>query len=147
MLCYEYLDNNPVTDMVGLYYSARNVMITICDDNVGMIMLSNSITFVQMCYSYFFQNAFHAFIYAITHSHLRVPPEISSATFILLELTYKPKFAKYFMGVVVYLLINISPSNVFKKKCFCKENISKIVRPLLAALSVNGIIMPFKHVC
>ena len=26
---------------------------------------------------------------------------------------------------------------MFSKKCFCKENVSKIVRPLLAALSVN----------
>ena len=29
---------------------------------------------------------------------------------------------------------------MFSKKCFCKENISKIVRPLSAALSVNGLI-------
>ena len=28
---------------------------------------------------------------------------------------------------------------MFPKKCFCKGNISKIVRPLLAALSVNGL--------
>ena len=28
---------------------------------------------------------------------------------------------------------------MFSKKCFCKENISKIVRPLLAALSINGL--------
>ena len=28
---------------------------------------------------------------------------------------------------------------MFSKKCFCKENNSKIVRPLLAALSVNGL--------
>ena len=30
---------------------------------------------------------------------------------------------------------------MFSKKCFCKENISKSVRPLLAALSVNGLTM------
>ena len=29
---------------------------------------------------------------------------------------------------------------MFSKKCFCKGNISEIVRPLLAALSVNGLI-------
>ena len=28
---------------------------------------------------------------------------------------------------------------MFSIKCFCKENISKIFRPLLAALSVNGL--------
>ena len=28
---------------------------------------------------------------------------------------------------------------MFSKKCFCKENISKMVRPLLAAPSVNGL--------
>ena len=28
---------------------------------------------------------------------------------------------------------------MLSKKCFCKGNISKIVRPLLAALSVNGL--------
>ena len=28
---------------------------------------------------------------------------------------------------------------MFRKKCFCKENISKIVRPLLATVSVNGL--------
>ena len=28
---------------------------------------------------------------------------------------------------------------MFSRKCVCKLNISKIVRPLLAALSVNGI--------
>ena len=47
--------------------------------------------------------------------------------------------------VVVYLLINIPPSNVLKK-CFCKENISKIVRPLLAAMSVNGL-KKWMHIC
>ena len=31
---------------------------------------------------------------------------------------------------------------MFSRKCVCKLNISKIVRPLLAALSVNGLIMP-----
>ena len=29
---------------------------------------------------------------------------------------------------------------MFSRKCVCKLNISKIVRPLLAALSVNGIV-------
>ena len=29
---------------------------------------------------------------------------------------------------------------MFSRKCVCKLNISKIVRPLLAALSVNGLI-------
>ena len=28
---------------------------------------------------------------------------------------------------------------MFSKICFCKENISKEIRPLLAALSVNGL--------
>ena len=35
-------------------------------------------------------------------------------------------------------MINISPSNVFKK-CCCKKNISQIVGPVLAALSVSGL--------
>ena len=35
-------------------------------------------------------------------------------------------------------MINISPTNV-SKKCFCKQNISKIVRPVLAAVNVNGL--------
>ena len=30
---------------------------------------------------------------------------------------------------------------MFSKKCFCKENISKIVRPLLGAVSINGLSM------
>ena len=34
---------------------------------------------------------------------------------------------------------------MFSKKCFCKGNISKIVRPLLAALSVNGLITIHTH--
>ena len=42
---------------------------------------------------------------------------------------------------VACLLINISLSNVFKKKnAFVSEIFSKIVGPLLAALSVNGLI-------
>ena len=77
----------------------------------------------------------------LTHSHSRVALEVSSATFILLEKTWKKSKSLQNISrrVVVYPLINISPSNVFKKKCFCKDNISKIIRPHLAALSVNGL--------
>ena len=36
---------------------------------------------------------------------------------------------------------------MFSKKCVCKLNIFKIVRPLLAALSVNGLISNDQLLC
>ena len=50
------------------------------------------------------------------------------------NLGIKGKFAKYFKESCC-----LSSDQMFSKKCFCKENISKIVRPLLATLSVNGL--------
>ena len=55
--------------------------------------------------------------YPLTHSHLRVSLEILSAIFILLEITWEQSERSQNISnrVVVYLLINISPSNVFQK--------------------------------
>ena len=39
---------------------------------------------------------------------------------------------------MVLYLIKISPSNILQK-CYCLRNIIKIARPVLAALSVNGL--------
>ena len=81
----------------------------------------------------------------LTHSHSRVPLEILSATFILLNITWKwSKISQnIWRGFVVCLLINTSHS-WFQKKCFCKGNISKKGRTLLVALSVNGLNMELK---
>ena len=76
-------------------------------------------------------------------THL-IPLEIWSATLILLEITgeWIETSQNISRRVVVYLLINISPSNVLKKnRCCCKENISKFVGPHLA-VSVNGLRVP-----
>ena len=70
----------------------------------------------------------------LTHSHSRVPLEILSATWEWSKISQN-----IWRRFVVCLLINISHSNVFNKKCFWKGNISKIIRPLLVALSVNGL--------
>ena len=53
----------------------------------------------------------------LTHSHSRVPLEVSSATFILLEITWElsESLRNISRRVVLYLLVNISPSNVFDK--------------------------------
>ena len=55
------------------------------------------------------------------------------------NLGVKRKFAKYFKESCCLFSDQHFSFKCFKKKCFCKENISKIVRPLLAALSVNGL--------
>ena len=43
-------------------------------------------------------------------------------------------------GVVGNVLIDISPSNIFLTNCFSLQNVIKIVRLLLAAVSINGLI-------
>ena len=55
------------------------------------------------------------------------------------NLGIKRKFAKYFKESCCLSSDQHFSFKCFKKKCFCKENISKIVRPLLAAMSVNGL--------
>ena len=42
------------------------------------------------------------------------------------------------MEVVVWLLINIPPSNILQN-CFCSKKKSKRVRPYLAIMIVNGV--------
>ena len=46
-----------------------------------------------------------------------------------------------FEGEFLFDLWSAFLLQLFSRKCVCKLNISKIVRPLLAALSVNGLIL------
>ena len=55
------------------------------------------------------------------------------------NLEIKRKIAKYFKESCCLSSDQHFSFKCFQKKCFCTENISKIVRPLLAALSVNGL--------
>ena len=48
-------------------------------------------------------------------------------------------FAKYFKESCCLSSDQHFSFKCFKKKCFSKENTSRIIRPLLAALSVNGL--------
>ena len=58
------------------------------------------------------------------------------------NLGLKRKIAKYFKESCCLSSDQHFSFKCFPKKRFCKRNISKIVRPLLAALSVNG----FTHI-
>ena len=51
------------------------------------------------------------------------------------------KVCEIFQGELLFIFRSTFLLQMFSKKCFCKENISKFVRPLLAALSVNGLIL------
>ena len=55
----------------------------------------------------------------------------------------KAKVCEIFHGELLFILLSTFLLQMFSKKCFCKENISKIVRPLLTALSVNGLMIQF----
>ena len=49
------------------------------------------------------------------------------------------KFHKIFEGDLLFVFWSTFLIQMFSKKHFCKENISKIVGPLLAGLSVSGL--------
>ena len=55
------------------------------------------------------------------------------------DLGMKRNFTKYLKEICCLSSDQHFSLKCFQKNCFCKGNISKIVRPLLAALSVNGL--------
>ena len=55
------------------------------------------------------------------------------------NLGLKQNFTKYLKEICSLSSDQHFSFKYFQKKCFCKGNISKIFRPLLSALSVNGL--------
>ena len=81
----------------------------------------------------------HAQELILTHSH-----SFSRKCRLLLSyfwkyLLNKAKIHKIFEGEFLSGLWSTFLLQMFSRKCVCKLHISKIVRPLLAALSVNGL--------
>ena len=72
---------------------------------------------------------------------LRVPAESIVCYFHTFEnnLELKRKVHKIFEGKLLFDFWLTFLLQIFSKKCFCWRNISKIVRPDLAALSVDGL--------
>ena len=71
----------------------------------------------------------------LTHSHSELHWKASSATLTLLKITWGKSISleNIWRGVVVWLLINISPSNIFPKKILVEKisNLSGLVWLLL----------------
>ena len=74
------------------------------------------------------------------HKCLNVPPTLSSGSKILLTITFELRinFTKYLKELLVNVLINISPAFFFQFS-FSMKDLIKIVRLLLAAVSINGL--------
>ena len=99
--------------------------------------ISNN-TLNHKCFKYFGHSCRQ--VQELTHLHSEFLWEVSSATFILLKIIKnKAKVHKIFEGEFLFNFRSTFLLQIFSKKCFCQKYIFKIVRPVLAALSVNGL--------